>query len=287
MISGIFISGNRQKLLTQYLFPYFFFTTLSLLFIGVPRIALGGANRIDAINEICKQFVQKYGIDYVYMGNLWFLVILGLGVCLIDALKIYVPKYRYGNFCLLTSLILLSIVLVKIPYQIPFLLKTLPMACFWIFVGNLYGRDVVKTIATISSVKFIFLLILFVFFVVLNGCVNIGVPAYNDTFLYVFNALLGVSLILWCSNHKMPHFIEFIGRHSLFFFASEQLGRILVLYLINYIFHTNYESMVTMPVWLAFVVLVPVILFCYTFYYMLNSLYSKIFDFVKRNYISK
>lgn len=42
IISGVFISGNKLKLLTQYLFPYLFFTIISLLLIGVPKLAMGG-----------------------------------------------------------------------------------------------------------------------------------------------------------------------------------------------------------------------------------------------------
>lgn len=215
------------------------------------------------------------------MGNLWFLVILGIGVCLVDVLTKYVSKYRYGNAYLLISLLLISVILVKIPYYIPFLLKTLPMACFWIAVGYLYGRDIVQYIATLSNKVILLFSVLFVLFVALNGCVNIGVPVYNDTFLYIFNALLGVMLIFWCSNHQLPKFIEFIGRNSLYFFASEQLGRVLVLFLINYIFHTNYESMINMPIWLAFLVLIPIILFGYVFYYGLSPFYNKIFEKIK------
>lgn len=239
----------------------------------------------NIILVLCKEFVQKFGLDYVYMGNLWFLVILAIGVCIVETLSKYVSKYRKGNIYLLVSLLLISIVLVKIPYYMPFLLKTLPMACFWIAFGKLAGKELAKEVATISNKHFILLLTIFVLFVALNGCVNIGTPVFNDTFLYVFNALLGVVLILWCSNHQLPKFVEFIGRNSLYFFASEQLGRVLVLLLINNIFHTNYESMVNMPVWLAFLVLIPVILFGFLFFYGLNPLYSKLFGKIKMRLI--
>ena len=62
IVSGIFLRGNKLKLLAQYLFPYLFFTILSLLIIGIPKVVMGAENPVNIILVLCKEFVQKFGL---------------------------------------------------------------------------------------------------------------------------------------------------------------------------------------------------------------------------------
>jgi len=188
--------------------------------------------------------------DELLTGAIWFLSMLGFVMLLMPLLVNLQKKVNRGrqfHAVVIVSLALLSYILSKIPYTLPFLIKTIPIALLFVYIGFVY-KDVLLSLADSRDVrKVLYLFPLFVVLVFLNRTVNLAIPDYNDMFVYLFCALFGTLMTLHVSTYKVPKLIEYLGKHSLIVFSLHAIWITAFTKVLNITLETNYVPMIDMP----------------------------------------
>lgn len=231
-----------KNILKKYIPPLVFFSILG----GIVRFALYG---MPDWNQMVKDFILHMSSDELLTGAIWFLSMLAFVMLLIPFL-IRPEKFKTGGgkICIMVTLSLFAYLLSKIPFTLPFLIKTIPIALLFVYIGYIAKNEILEKTNSMTAKKYIILLLpVFLLFVVLNRTVNLAVPAYNDFFVYLFCALFGILMTLQISTYRMPRFIEYLGKNSLIVFSLHAIWISIFTDILNRILGTTYAPMVDMP----------------------------------------
>ena len=148
----------------------------------------------------------------------------------------------------MVTLSLLAYLLSKIPFTLPFLIKTIPTALLFVYIGYIARNEIMEKTNSMTAKRYVFLLLpVFLVLVVLNRTVNLAVPTYNDFFVYLFCALFGTLMTLQISTYRMPCFIEYLGKNSLIIFSLHAIWIFVFTDILNRNLGTSYAPMVDMP----------------------------------------
>lgn len=252
IISGMLLSPSKfenfsygkwvRNILKKYIPPIVFFSILG----GIVRFALYG---MPDWNQMVKDFILHMSSDELLTGAIWFLSMLAFVMLLIPFL-IRPERFKTGGgkICIMVTLSLLAYLLSKIPFTLPFLIKTIPTALLFVYIGYIARNEIMEKTNSIIAKRYVLLLVpVFLVLVVLNRTVNLAVPTYNDFFVYLFCALFGTLMTLQISTYRMPRFIEYLGKNSLIVFSLHAIWIFIFTDILNKILGTSYAPMVDMP----------------------------------------
>ena len=254
IISGMLLSPSKFEdvnywgwikiIMRKYVPPVIFFSVLG----GFVRLILYG---MPNLKKMGIDFILHMSSDELLTGSIWFLSMLAFVMILMPYLLHVKVKLGGGYFCSFVIVVFLAIIsylMEKIHYTLPFLLKTVPVSLMFVFIGHQY-RDIILSITKSVTAKRNILLLfpLFLILAVLNKTVNLAVPKYNDFFVYMFCALFGTLVTLQISTYKIPHFIEYLGRNSLIVFSLHAIWIGIFTDLLNFLLRTNYVPRLDIP----------------------------------------
>ena len=251
VISGMLISKTRiessysewaKHIVKRYLPPLVFFSLLggivNALFFKTPDF-----------RQMCKDFILHMSSDELLTGAIWFLSMLGFVMLLMPLLIKLQKKVNWGFYAVvITTLSLLAYLLSKIPYTLPFLIKTIPVALLFVYIGYSFKSVLLEMANTkIAKRTVIYSFPLFLVLVFLNRTVNLAVPVYNDFFIYMICALYGTLMTMQISTYKLPRFIDYLGEHSLIVFSLHAIWITAFVTILNHFLGTSYAPMVDIP----------------------------------------
>lgn len=250
IMSGMLISENKIKLpykewkkhiIKKYIPPIVFFSIfggiVNVLFFKTPDFRI-----------MCKDFFLHMSSDELLTGAIWFLSMLGFVMLLMPLLVQIQQKVKWGGHIFTVVLSIAAFLLSKIPFTLPFLIKTIPTALLFVYLGYTYKKSLLQLINN-NNVKrsCIFILPIFILLVIFNRTVNIAVPVYNDFFVYLICSLYGTIMTLQISTYKMSKFIEYIGKQSLIVFSLHAIWITTFVQVINNLLCEDYRPMVDLP----------------------------------------
>lgn len=252
VVSGMLISPLKFEnfsycswtgtIIKKYLPPVVFFSLLG----GIVRLLLYGA---PDWNQMEKDFYLHMSSDELLTGAIWFLSMLAFVMMLIPLLVTSKKLQSWGGkICIVASLSLMAYILSKVPFTLPFLIKTIPVALLFVYIGFIIKNEILAiTNCDIAKRYVLYLTPLFLVLVFLNRTVNLAVPTYNDFFIYLFCALFGTLMTLQISTYKFPIIIEFLGKNSLVVFSMHAIWIGIYTDLLNKFLGSSYEPMVNIP----------------------------------------
>lgn len=252
IVSGMLLSPSKfdgfnyqrwaKSTIKKYIPPVVFFSVLG----GGVRYAFYGT---PDWRQMAKDFILHMSSDELLTGSIWFLSMLAFVMLLIPFLiRIEWFGTGRGKVCLVVTLSVLAYLLSKVPYTLPFLIKTIPTALLFVYIGYIAKDVILEKTNSITTKRYVlFLLPVFLILVVLNRTVNLAVPVYNDFFVYLFCALFGTIMTLQISTYRMPRFIEYLGKNSLIVFSLHAIWIFIFTDILNRILGTTYAPMVDMP----------------------------------------
>lgn len=253
VISGMLISKTRiessysewaKHIVKRYLPPLVFFSLLggivNALFFKTPDF-----------RQMCKDFILHMSSDELLTGAIWFLSMLGFVMLLMPLLIKLQKKVNWGGrfyAVVITTLSLLAYLLSKIPYTLPFLIKTIPVALLFVYIGYTFKSILLEMTNSKKAKKVVlYTFPLFVVLVFLNRTVNLAIPVYNDFFIYLVCALYGTLMTMQISTYKLPRFIDYLGEHSLIVFSLHAIWITAFVTILNYFLGSSYAPMVDIP----------------------------------------
>lgn len=253
VISGMLISKTRieslysewaKHIVKRYLPPLVFFALLggivNALFFKTPDF-----------RQMCKDFILHMSSDELLTGAIWFLSMLGFVMLLVPLLIKLQKKVNWGGrfyAVVITTLSLLAYLLSKIPYTLPFLIKTIPVALLFVYIGYTFKSILLEMTNSKKAKKVVlYTFPLFVVLVFLNRTVNLAIPVYNDFFIYLVCALYGTLMTMQISTYKLPRFIDYLGEHSLIVFSLHAIWITAFVTILNYFLGSSFVPMVDIP----------------------------------------
>lgn len=253
VISGMLISKTRvessysewtKHIVKRYLPPLVFFSILG----GIVNAIFF---KIPDVKQMCKDFLLHMSSDELLTGAIWFLSMLGFVMLLMPLLlRIQKRISFWGQFhvVVIITLALLSYLLSKIPYTLPFLIKTIPIALLFVYIGYSFKSTLLELTNSKSAKRVVlYTFPLFVVFVFLNRTVNLAIPVYNDLYIYMVCALYGSLMTMQISTYKLPKFIDYLGEHSLIVFSLHAIWITAFVTILNHFLGTSYAPMVDIP----------------------------------------
>lgn len=253
VISGMLIYKTRieslysewaKHIVKRYLPPLVFFALLggivNALFFKTPDF-----------RQMCKDFILHMSSDELLTGAIWFLSMLGFVMLLVPLLIKLQKKVNWGGrfyAVVITTLSLLAYLLSKIPYTLPFLIKTIPVALLFVYIGYTFKSILLEMTNSKKAKKVVlYTFPLFVVLVFLNRTVNLAIPVYNDFFIYLVCALYGTLMTMQISTYKLPRFIDYLGEHSLIVFSLHAIWITAFVTILNYFLGSSFVPMVDIP----------------------------------------
>ena len=243
-----------KGVIKRYLMPLFFFSLIG----GIIRFMfVGSPNWKNVAND----FWHHMSSDEFFTGSVWFLWMLAV----VHFLLLYIVKWGGQIFnrrlIIIISLSIISYLLSKVTFSLPFLLKSVSSSLLFVYLGYI-TRDLVVswTYNKRYSNYCLMALPLFVLLVLLNKTVNIAGPVYNDFFIFLLCAFYGIFLVLLLSKYPMPSFVSYIGRHSLIVFSLHAIYIVICVKILNLLLGTEYGAMVNIPIFYVIVVGIGVVI---------------------------
>jgi fucose 4-O-acetylase-like acetyltransferase len=253
VISGMLISKTRiessysewaKHIVKRYLPPLVFFSILG----GIVNAVFF---KTPDFRQMCKDFILHMSSDELLTGAIWFLSMLGFVMLLMPLLIKLQKKVNWGGHfyaVVITTLSLLAYLLSKIPYTLPFLIKTIPIALLFVYIGYTFKSTLLELAnSTKAKRAVLYTFPLFVVLVFLNRTVNLAIPVYNDFLVYMFCALYGTLMTMQISTYKLPRFIDYLGEHSLIVFSLHAIWITAFVTILNHFMGTSYAPMVDIP----------------------------------------
>ena len=254
VISGMLISKTRiessysewaKHIVKRYLPPLVFFSILggivNALFFKTPDV-----------KQMCKDFLLHMSSDELLTGAIWFLSMLGFVMLIMPFVLQIQKKLNWGGHfhaVVITTLSLLAYLLSKIPYILPFLIKTIPVALLFVYIGYIFKSTLLELAKSKKTKRVVlYTFPLFIVLVALNRNVNLAIPVYNDFFVYMVCALYGTLMTMQISTYRMPKLIEYLGEHSLIVFSLHAIWITAFVTILNHSLGTNYAPMVDIPI---------------------------------------
>lgn len=253
VISGILISKTRiessylewaKHIVKRYLPPLVFFSVLggivNAIFFKTPDF-----------RQMCKDFLLHMSSDELLTGAIWFLSMLGFVMLLMPLLIKLQKELSWGGHfhgIVIITLSILTYLLSKVPYTLPFLIKTIPVALLFVYIGYIFKNTLLELANSATAKKVVlYTFPVFVVLVFLNRTVNLAIPVYNDFFIYMVCALYGTIMTLQISTYKLPKIIGYLGEHSLIVFSLHAIWITAVVTVLNHFMGTSYSPMVDIP----------------------------------------
>ena len=259
------------KIITRCLFPFVFFTVLGFL---VKLIFFSGG---VSFKVLIYETFWNIGADSIMMGALWFLGILALSFMALSCIiNCRINKARYWLVFVVLSI--LAVVAEKIPFAIPFRMKTLFAAILFVWLGYIL-KDKILVFLKHKNVKYYFFLlgVIFLYISYLNKTVNIAIPVYNNFIFYLISAFLGIFLTFVISQWRWLVFFDFFGKNSLYIFATHAIWIKVYTLIIGNIFNCHYEAMINIPYPLCIIGTIFVICLSIPTIYIVKPFYNLIY----------
>ena len=182
----------------------------------------------------------------------------------------------------MVTLSLLAYLLSKIPFTLPFLIKTIPTALLFVYIGYIARNEIMEKTNSIIAKRYVLLLVpVFLVLVVLNRTVNLALPTYNDFFVYLFCALFGTLMTLQISTYRMLRFIEYLGKNSIIVFSLHAIWIFIFTDILNKILGTSCAPMVVMPYYYVLIGGVIVVIMTALSTMLVLPVYSSILKIIK------
>ena len=107
-------------------------------------------------------------------------------------------------------------------------------------------------------------------------------PVFNDFYLYLAGAIIGIIITMWFSNRINSRFLEFLGRNSLILFAIHGIWLRGYAFLLSYIMGEKYMCMKNIPHILCIPGLIFVLVMSVITYFCIKDIYRIYFNSMRR-----
>lgn len=234
-----------------------------------------------------KEFLHNIGSDEMMTGALWFIGLLAIAMIILPILLTY-DRGKSKRMVLVVFLLTLISYLCDTTRHmshfpiLPFRLRSLSAVVMYLYLGHILKKPIARMIYCSFKFKIIFFVAFPLFFVLacMNQTVNIAVPVYHDLLIYIYCSLYGTIFVLLISCHRLPVFIEYIGRQSLFFFAVHAIWITVFVKIVNTYFGTSFKPMIDLPSYMIGVGGVVVVIMSAVTTFFVLPVYKKINEFI-------
>lgn len=286
-ISGLLFNPEKstKNIVFSYLLPYIFFE----LFVGGVIVAIGSyvmnKSFLDVFKGVLHGMFWRIGSLTAMMESLWFLGVLSISLIICKYLIKFENKitdYQVRPLIIL-CLSLGAIYCSRLPIEsLPLRLAAIPGAALIIYLSNSYGKYIISFSRRQNWWSIIILVILLLIVAISNKTVNISVPVFNDFYLYLAGAIIGIIITMWFSNRINSRFLEFLGRNSLILFAIHGIWLRGYAFLLSYIMGEKYMCMKNIPHILCIPGLIFVLVMSVITYFCIKDIYRIYFNSMRR-----